>query len=119
MFWMTGFFNAQGFLTAMKQEVTRAHKGWALDQVNMHNEVLKFTKEEMASQPGPQEGVYIYGLFLDGAGWDKNKGYIIESAPKVLFSPMPVVHIFVLETNKPRDCNLYEVSNPRSTHLLP
>jgi len=39
-------------------------------------------------------GVYIYGLFLDGAGWDRRNGRLMEQSPKVLYTPLPVVHIF-------------------------
>ena len=89
VFWLTGFFNPQGFLTAMKQENTRAHQGWALDNVNLTTEVLKAEREDI--KKSPEEGVYVYGLFLEGAGWDKKLGALRESQPKVLFQQMPVI----------------------------
>ncbi|XP_010893351.3 dynein heavy chain 8, axonemal [Esox lucius] len=104
-FWMTGFFNPQGFLTAMRQEVTRAHKGWALDTVTLHNEVLKQNKEEITASP--TEGVYVYGLFLDGAGWNRRNCRLVEATPKVLFTPLPVIHMFAINSTAPKDPKLY------------
>ncbi|XP_068088806.1 dynein axonemal heavy chain 8 [Hyperolius riggenbachi] len=105
VFWMTGFFNPQGFLTAMRQEVTRTHEGWALDTVTVQNDVLKVIKEEIRAPP--LEGVYICGLYLDGAGWDKRNSRLTESTPKVLFAPLPVVHIYAVSGPTVRDPKLY------------
>ncbi|CAO2608635.1 Dynein axonemal heavy chain 8 [Lemmus lemmus] len=118
VFWMTGFFNPQGFLTAMRQEVTRAHKGWALDTVTIHNDVLRQTKEEITSPP--VEGVYIYGLYMDGASWDRRNGKLTESTPKVLFMQLPVLHIFAINSTAPKDPKLYVCpiyKKPRRTDL--
>ncbi|GAB1299283.1 Dynein axonemal heavy chain 5 [Apodemus speciosus] len=99
-FWMTGFFNPQGFLTAMRQEITRANKGWALDNMVLCNEVTKFMKDDISAPP--TEGVYVYGLYLEGAGWDKRNMRLIESKPKVLFELMPVIRIFAENNIIPR-----------------
>lgn len=40
-----------GFLTAMRQEVTRANQGWALDTVTLNNVVLKDSVEEITASP--------------------------------------------------------------------
>ncbi|XP_053396215.1 dynein axonemal heavy chain 5-like isoform X3 [Mercenaria mercenaria] len=115
-FWMTGFFNPTGFLTAMRQEITRAHKGWALDSVILDNEVTRMMKEDVHSPPG--EGVYIYGLYLDGAGWDRRNARLIEPTPKVLYTLIPVVHVFAVNVEKNKtgyDCPVYK--KPRRTDL--
>lgn len=35
----------------MRQEITRAHQGWALDNVTMHNEVTRLSTEEARAPP--------------------------------------------------------------------
>jgi len=109
-FWMTGFFNPQGFLTAVQQEITRAHKNenWALDSVVLHSEVTEFNFEQIKHPP--KEGVYIHGLYLDGAAWSNNESSLTESAPKKLFSLLPVILVTAItKTNKknPSATNIY------------
>ncbi|XP_060921113.1 dynein axonemal heavy chain 5 [Labrus mixtus] len=100
-FWLTGFFNPQGFLTAMRQETTRSNlsRGWALDTVTLSNDVTKMMREDVSAPP-PEDvgGVYIYGLFLDGAGWDRRSAKLTEAPPKVLFTPLPVVHVYAVSS---------------------
>uniref|UniRef100_A0AAV2L334 AAA+ ATPase domain-containing protein n=1 Tax=Knipowitschia caucasica TaxID=637954 RepID=A0AAV2L334_KNICA len=85
-FWLTGFFNPQGFLTAMRQETARLpqNNGWALDSVLLSNDVTKMMKEDVLAPP-PEHlgGVYIYGLFVDGAGWDRRNARLTEAPVKV------------------------------------
>ena len=44
------------------------------------------------------EGVYINGLFLEGAGLDRKTGKLIESKAKVLFEQMPVIYMYAINT---------------------
>ena len=66
------------------QEVTRQHRGWSLDSVILQNLVTRFTREDL--QEAPPEGVYVYGLYLEGASWDRKKSRLVESKQKVTSS---------------------------------
>lgn len=98
--------------------MTRAHKGWALDTVILYNEVTRHTKDDI-SQP-PSEGVYVYGLYLEGAGWDKRGSKLIESKNKVLFELMPIIHIYAINSTGVTDLKMYHCpiyKKPRRTDL--
>jgi len=41
----------------------------------------------------PADGVYVYGLYLEGARWDERRETLDESMPKVLFTPMKPIWI--------------------------
>ena len=93
-FWISGFFNPTGFMTAVQQEITRAHKheNWALDSVVLHAEITEIDGADMV-KTAPKEGVYINGLFLDGAAWNTKDATLTESAPKKLFANVPIMHV--------------------------
>jgi len=107
-YWLTGWFNPQGFLTAMKQEVNRKHAAdkWALDDVVMTSEVTHPPKELEHLKEAPSEGVYLYGLYLDGCSWSGKENRLVDSEPKKLFTPLPVLYVTgVLARDKKKEGN--------------
>ncbi|GFV14137.1 dynein heavy chain 8, axonemal [Trichonephila clavipes] len=106
-FWISGLFNPTGFLTAMRQEVTRAHQGWALDSVSQRNKVTNYRNPSEVTE-SPNEGVYIYGLHLEGASWDIKAGCLKESTPKILFEPLPLLHVYAINSTSGKSPDVYE-----------
>eukprot|EP00967_Tisochrysis_lutea_P071475 scaffold94986_cov19-Tisochrysis_lutea.AAC.1 len=79
----------------MKQEVSRKHAAdrWALDDVVMTSEVTHPPKDFESLKEGPSEGVFVYGLYLDGCSWSTRENRMVDSEPKKLYNLLPVMFV--------------------------
>lgn len=88
VFWISGFFFPQGFLTGTLQNFARS-SSISIDVITFDFEVMKKTEAELTSRPS--DGCFIRGLFLEGARWDYDKHELTESRPKELYTDMPII----------------------------
>ena len=61
----------------------------------------------------------MYGLYLEGASWDRRNSRLTEPQPKVLFTQLPVVYIYAIQT-QPKDVRTYSCpvyKKPQRTDL--
>lgn len=70
--WISGLFNPMSFLTAIKQ-VTSRKKGLALDDMTFKTDVINI-KDPKEIAELPEDGAYVHGFFLEGAGWELGRG---------------------------------------------
>jgi hypothetical protein len=84
VFWLSGFFFPQGFMTGTLQNHSRKYE-IPIDTLSFSFKMLDYmsAKEVDAS---PEDGIIIMGLFMDGARWDREIKAINDSFPGELFS---------------------------------
>lgn len=68
-FWMPGMFYPQGFLTGCLQTHSRQYT-IAIDKLDYSFQVL-IEEDPSEIEEAPEDGVYIYGLYVDGARWNR------------------------------------------------
>jgi dynein heavy chain len=111
-FWISGFFFPQGFMTGALQTFARKTR-LAIDTLDFRTEIMPF--EEGAVTGAPTNGVYIYGMYLEGARWDRQHRQLAEMHPGVLFNRLPCVWLEPilskdLDTNGVYFCPFYKTS---------
>ena len=72
-----GLFNPQAFLTAISQQTARKNE-WPLDKVVLTVDMTKKWNKDDFTSP-PQEGAYLWGIYMAGARWDVHTGLIQEA----------------------------------------
>lgn len=70
VYWLSGFTYPTGFLTAVLQTTAR-RSAIPIDTLSFEFSIVNVDPAEIAAPP--KEGVYVHGVFLEGAGWDREE----------------------------------------------
>ncbi|XP_023310238.1 dynein heavy chain 3, axonemal [Anoplophora glabripennis] len=87
VFWLSGFYFTQSFLTGVLQNYSRRQK-LPIDLIHFE---FYTTSYEQDTKDRCSIGVYCKGLFLEGARWDRKKKMLNESYAKILFDVVPIM----------------------------
>ncbi|XXQ30104.1 AAA+ ATPase domain-containing protein [Plasmodiophora brassicae] len=111
VFWISGFFFPQAFLTGTLQNYARRHVK-PIDSVSFSFRVMP-----PDFQPGAErvaDGCLIRGLYLEGARWDPISESLADSTPKELYVAMPTIWLVpVVNRVEPKQgvysCPVYKI----------
>jgi len=89
VYWISGFFFPQAFLTGTLQNYARKHQ-IAIDTVQWNFNVQDSQTFDSTTE-APEDGCFVSGYFLEGARWDYAAHQLAESRPKELYTDFPMM----------------------------
>ena len=92
VFWISGFYFPQSFLTGSRQNFARRKK-IAIDRVEFDFIMKKEAWESIQRGGGPEYGCYIRGFYLEGCRFDMEENTLTDSRPKQLYTEMAMIHL--------------------------
>jgi dynein heavy chain len=116
VFWFSAYFFQQAFLTGVTQNFARKEK-IAIDR-SLWNFGVNKLADSNPTEP-PENGAYSNGLFMDGARWDDEAGYIVDSFPKVLWAAVPTLLLLPVELTNDRQTERAEFNSGHRDHVYP
>lgn len=98
--WLGGLAVPTCYLTSLLQQASRK-TSIAIDNLEWGFEVTMWTDPAReindAQVPKLGEGVLVYDMFLEGAGWHMDNRCLKDSTPMELYVPMPVIKFIPLK----------------------
>ncbi|XP_035775701.1 dynein heavy chain 3, axonemal-like [Anopheles albimanus] len=118
VYWMSGFYFTQSFLTGIMQNHSRKFKQ-RIDDLVMDFDVTEFESEQEVKD-SPEVATFVRGLFLEGGRWNRERKHLDEPLSRILYDTLPIVSMTpTLKTEKkgaPRtryECPIYKTSARR------
>ena len=77
-------------MTASLQTYARKHME-AIDGLSFKFKILTVLPEEIVESP--EDGVIVFGLYLEGARFDQQRSLVVESRPGIMYDLLPAIHL--------------------------
>ncbi|KAG3118423.1 Dynein heavy chain 6, axonemal [Phytophthora idaei] len=90
VFQLNVFFFPQGFMTGTLQNFARKYQT-AIDSLAFTFTVMDVENAQQLTQ-SPTDGIYVDGLWLQGAKWSPSRRLLEDAKPGEMFSAMSIVH---------------------------